>query len=363
MTAPEPDFIAAEAALMPYVAPAAPHGGVVLAVSGGPDSMALLHAACRAGATVPLHVATVDHGLRTASAAEASGVADTALRLGLPHRTLTWTGSKPATGLQAAARSARYDLLARYAESVGATWVLTGHTRDDQAETVLMRLLAGSGPAGLAGMRPERALTGTVRLGRPLLGLSKASLVTYCADLRLIPIQDPSNADPRFARARLRGLLPDLAREGLSDARLCRLAARCARDDDALARAARDAYAAARRPAEAPALVRLDAPTLEALPDAILIRVIAQALDGAGGRARLERLEGLVLEALRPALATGTPLRRTLGGCLLALSRGRGLTLAPAPARKSGADGLAAGARDLLGKGSGGAYIGPECPD
>lgn len=363
MTAADFDPGAVAAALTPYVAPANPHGGVLLAVSGGPDSMALLHAAPRAGATVPLHVATVDHGLRTASAAEAGGVADAARQLGLSHKTLAWTGPKPCHGLQAAARAARYDLLARCAHSLGVAWVLTGHTRDDQAETVLMRLLAGSGPAGLAGMRAERPLSDTVRLGRPFLGLSKARLVAYCSDLGLIPIQDPSNADPRFARARLRGLLPELLREGLSETRLCRLAARCARDDDALMQAARDAYAAAWRPVEAPALIHLDAPVLKALPDAILVRVIAQALGAAGGTARLERLEGLVFGALRPALDAGTPLRRTLGGCLVALSRRRGLTLAPAPQRAAGSDGLAAGARDLLGKGCGGAYIGSECPD
>jgi tRNA(Ile)-lysidine synthase len=362
VTAPDLDP-AVEAALAPYIAPEIPHGGVLLAVSGGPDSTALLRAALRVGATVPLHVATVDHGLRATSAAEASEVAAAARQLGLPHRTLAWTGPKPSHGLQAAARAARYDLLARCAHSLGATWVLTGHTRDDQAETVLMRLFAGSGPAGLAGMRAERPLAGTVRLGRPFLGLPKASLVAYCAALGLIPIQDPSNADTRFARARLRRLLPDLAEEGLSAARLCRLAARCARDDEALTQAANDAYAAALRSAEAPTLVRLDATALVRLPDAILMRVVAQALVTAGGSARLERIERLVLHALRPALDSGTPLRRTLGGCLLALSRGRGLTLAPAPPRTAGADGLAAGVRDLLGKGDGGAYIGPECPD
>ncbi|MCJ2083732.1 tRNA lysidine(34) synthetase TilS [Methylobacterium sp. J-090] len=370
MTAPELDPAAIEAALIPYVAPALSHGGVVLAVSGGPDSTALMRAASRAGPTVPLHVVTVDHRLRTASVTEAGTVAAMARHLGLRHDILPWTGAKPANGLQAAARAVRYALLGRYAEDVGAQWVLTGHTRDDQAETVLMRLLAGSGPAGLAGMRTERALVGGVRLGRPFLGLPKAGLVAYCAAQGLVPIQDPTNLSPRFARARLRRLLPDLAEEGLTDARLCRLAARCARDDDALGQAAAAAYAAARRAADDPILIRLDGPTLAAVPDAILIRVVARALGEAacpGAAApRLEKIEALVLTALRPALDTRTPLRRTLGGCLVSLTRGRGLTLAPAPARTGRAprgDGLAAGARDLLGKGDGAAYIGPECPD
>lgn len=367
MTAPDFDPAAIEAALAPFVAPTVTRGGVLLAVSGGPDSTALMRAALRAGPTVPLHVATVDHGLRAASAAEARGVAAMADALGLPHTTLAWTGPKPAHGLQAAARAARYGLLGDHATRLGLDWVLTGHTRDDQAETVLMRLLAGSGPAGLAGMRAVRPLVGTVRLGRPFLGVSKAGLVAYCAADGLVPIRDPSNADPRFARARLRALLPALAREGLSDARLVRLAARCARDDAVLAQSARAAYAAARRPPEGPVLVRLDGPTLAALPDAVLIRVVARALAETGaGPARLERIESLVLDGLRPALTDRAPLRRTLAGMLVSLTRGRGLTLTPAPARtgrEAPGDRLAAGTRDLLGKGGGAAYIGPECPD
>ncbi|WP_244474849.1 tRNA lysidine(34) synthetase TilS [Methylobacterium sp. Leaf99] len=367
MTVTAFDPAAIEAELAPFVAPTIPHGGVLLAVSGGPDSTALMRAALRAGPTVSLHVATVDHGLRAASASEAEGVAAMARNLGLPHRTLVWTGPKPTNGLQAAARSARYGLLGDHANDLGVGWVLTGHTRDDQAETVLMRLLAGSGPAGLAGMRAVRLLVGAVRLGRPFLHRPKADLVAYCAAHGLVPVQDESNADPRFTRARLRRLLPDLAREGLSDTRLTRLAARCARDDEALTQTARTAYLAARRPADGPSLVRLDASSLAALPDAILIRVLIQALAEAGaGRPRLERIESLVLEALRPALRDRTPLRRTLAGMLVSLTRVRGLTLAAAPARtdRDGAgDGLAAGARDLLGKGDGAAYIGLECPD
>ncbi|MBN6823114.1 tRNA lysidine(34) synthetase TilS, partial [Methylobacterium organophilum] len=174
---------------------------MLLAVSGGPDSSALMHAAARlrdaTGAS--LRVATVDHGLRPESGAEAEAVGRAARALGLPHAILTWAGAKPGTGLQDAARRARYALLAAHAEAVGAGLVLTGHTRDDQAETVLIRLAAGSGPAGLAGMRAERDLGPGLALGRPFLHLPKASLVAWCAARGVAYARDPANGDPRFA--------------------------------------------------------------------------------------------------------------------------------------------------------------------
>ena len=129
---------------------------LVLAVSGGPDSTALLvlaarwRAALRAGPE--LLAVTVDHGLRASSAREARAVKRVAARLGVRHRTLKWTGRKPATGLQEVARTVRYRLLAAAARGAGAAHILTGHTLDDQAETVLLRMARGSGPSGLCAM-------------------------------------------------------------------------------------------------------------------------------------------------------------------------------------------------------------------
>ncbi|MCJ2033632.1 tRNA lysidine(34) synthetase TilS [Methylobacterium sp. J-068] len=307
-----------EAALRPHLA--GERGRVLLAVSGGPDSTALLAAAAAIGTadTIAVAVATVDHGLRPESAAEARAVADLSARLGLPHRTLAWTGPKPARGLQAAARTARYDLLAAHASRIGARLLLTGHTRDDQAETVLMRLIAGSGPAGLAGMRAERVLPGGLRLARPFLTLPKADLVAYCEARGLGFTRDPSNHDDRFARARLRALMPVLAGEGLSATRLCRLAERCARDTAALEAAAEAAFAGAERPSPEGS-IRLNGQTLKALPEAIALRVVGLALERVSpdGAERLERLERLVLDAILPALRAGAPLRRTLRGSLV----------------------------------------------
>jgi tRNA(Ile)-lysidine synthase len=238
-------------------------------------------------------------------------------------------------GIQAAARGARYALLASHAETLGAGLVLTGHTRDDQAETVLMRLLAGSGPAGLAGMRAERPLTPSIRLARPFLTIAKAQLVDYCKRRGFTFLCDPFNTDERFARARLRRLIPDLGREGLGPDRLCRLAARCARDEDALTEAARIAFAAAFRP-EFHSGIRLDGLHLRSLPEAVLLRVASLAAEkmNPDGPERLERLEALVLDELRPALRAGTPVRRTLRGILFAVTRTGDLVLTSAPPRR-----------------------------
>ncbi|MCJ2017011.1 tRNA lysidine(34) synthetase TilS [Methylobacterium sp. E-065] len=338
-------------------------GGVLLAVSGGPDSSALMHAAAALGATV--QVATVDHGLRPDARAEAEGVAAAARALGLPHAILAWADAKPGTGLQAAARAARYRLLAAHAAAIGAARVLTGHTLDDQAETVLMRLAAGSGPAGLAGMRVERALAPGISLGRPFLALPKAALVAWC-EARGIPyLRDPSNADPRFARGRLRAAWPILEREGLTPARLARLAERAARDEAALCIAADKALEAACLSADGPAL-RLDGTVLAALPDAIVLRCLDRALTRAGAAPRrLERLETLVLGWLLPALRGRVAVRRSLAGFLIATEPAGTVSLAPAPPRRPRAKSaaLAAGASRLLGKGGPPAYIGAVCTD
>lgn len=336
------------ALLEPWIGPSSTCRGAVLAVSGGPDSTALMGCAADLARTIPVIVATIDHGLRPASAEEAAGVAGLAARLGLTHRILAWTGPKPAARLQEAARAARYRLLAGLARETDADLVLTGHTLDDQAETVLMRLCAGSGPAGLAGMAPSRALDGLTpdgpTLGRPFLGVPKARLVATC-DARGWPfVRDPSNADPRFGRARLRRLMPRLAEEGLTPERLARLAGRLRRDEAALAQAAASALGDLRRPRTGgEGSLTLDGPGLAALPDALALRVVGLAVaslrgeaDQGGPRAyppRLEQLERIVLGELLPALRGGKPCRRTVAGLLLAAGGGR-LALSPAPPRR-----------------------------
>src|ERR1700742_2892074 len=187
---------------------------VVLAVSGGPDSVALMWLMARwrrVLAKGPRLIAVrVDHGLRAASAREASDVKRLAQSLGLPHHTLRWRGAKPKTGLPAAARAARYQLLAKTAQDHGASHILTAHTSDDQAETLLMRLLRGSGIAGLAAMARQRDRHG-IPLARPFLSVPKPRLTATLNKAGIGFADDPTNRDTAFTRPRLRALLPLLA--------------------------------------------------------------------------------------------------------------------------------------------------------
>jgi tRNA(Ile)-lysidine synthase len=169
---------------------------VVVACSGGPDSLALLALAADAGLEpVAVHV---DHGARPGSAAEAEIVAGFAERLGTGFAAEAVV-VPPGPNFEARARDARYEALERARERLGATAVLVGHSRDDQAETVLLNMLRGAGVSGLAGMPARR---GTIV--RPLLEVSRADLAAVCAELGLAPIQDPMNADPAHRRVWLR---------------------------------------------------------------------------------------------------------------------------------------------------------------
>ncbi|HEY6733136.1 MAG TPA: tRNA lysidine(34) synthetase TilS, partial [Roseiarcus sp.] len=210
---------------------------LLIAVSGGPDSTALLLMAAewakRRGKT-RIEAATVDHGLRPESADEAKAVAALCARLGVSHRILQWKGAKPTSRLQERAREARYRLLVDHAKAISADALMTAHHADDQAETVLFRLLRGSGVAGLRGMDNMTARDG-MTIARPLMGLKKRDLIAF-ANTRETPfIDDPSNVDPRFARTRLRALLARLDEEGLNAEALDRLARRARETEEALA--------------------------------------------------------------------------------------------------------------------------------
>jgi tRNA(Ile)-lysidine synthase len=204
---------------------------LILAVSGGPDSLALLYLMAewkkRLGARAPdVRVATVDHGLREESGREAEIVADHCAALGLAHTTLHWNGAKPTRGIPNAARNARYELLEVHARTFSdSSAVVTAHHQDDQAETVFMRLARGGGVDALAAMRDERAISNgsPVRLVRPLLGFSKAQLIATLSARGVSWLDDPSNSNMTFERARVR---QSLEASGLDAAALAATARR-----------------------------------------------------------------------------------------------------------------------------------------
>jgi tRNA(Ile)-lysidine synthase len=331
---------------------------VILAVSGGPDSIALMWLAARwrrALARGPRLIAvTVDHGLRTEAAAEARDVKRLARRLDLPHRTMRWTGAKPRTGLPAAARGARYRLLAQAARASGATHILTAHTRDDQAETLLMRLVRGSGIAGLAAMARVTEREG-VLLARPFLNVSKSQLVATLTRAKVDFADDPTNRDPRFTRPRIRAVMPALAAEGGDARNLARLATRLARANAAVEVLVDGAerYLALRdrgAPASGIDAKIFDANSFAAMPEEIRLRLLLRAIDRFGheGPAELGKVEAL-LSALDQAVAqstggrrrgpkskspkSGSRLKQTLAGALVSLMDGR-ISIAPAPPRR-----------------------------
>ena len=206
-----------------------PHGELGLAVSGGPDSLALLLLAAKARPG-RVRAATVDHGLRAESTGEAAMVAARCAKIGVPHEVLrveVETGSS----LQARARAARYEALCAWAGRRGLTAIATGHHADDQAETLLMRLARGSGVGGLSGIREDCEIGG-IRVIRPLLSFRKAALIALVEGAGWSAIDDPSNHDPRHDRTQVRELLAQTP--WLEPERLARSAAALADAAEAL---------------------------------------------------------------------------------------------------------------------------------
>ena len=316
---------------------------IVLAVSGGPDSVALMWLVARwrrALARGPRLVAvTVDHGLRPEAAREARDVKRLARSLDLPHHTLRWNGSKPRTGVPAAAREARYRLLTHAARKHGATHILTAHTRDDQAETLLMRMLRGSGVAGLSAMARETERDG-VLLARPLLDISKAQLIATLKKAQIGFADDPTNRDVSFTRPRLRALMPLLAEEGGDARNLARLAARIARANAALEVLVDGAERYLALKSEDKLGAGFDAALFAVMPDEIRLRLLKRAIDRTGheGPAELGKVETLLAavdEAVsQPSGQRESKLKQTLAGAVISVASGR-IRIAPAPPRRA----------------------------
>ena len=295
----------------------APFAKTALAVSGGSDSTALMVLFAdwlrQGGQNAGLHtVLTVDHGLRPDSAAEACAVAAAAAALGFRHATLAWDGAKPQTGIQAAARTARYRLIADYMRANDIPLLLTGHTRDDQAETLLMRLARGSGLDGLAGMAPRLSFSDLgigdpasdgPEIVRPLLEVSKARLRRTLEERGIAWIEDPSNQSPEFERPRLRAASAALHALGLTGAMLALSATRLARARQALDGAVdqfcgTDAGAVS---VDRCGYITIDRSRLQAAEEEIALRVLSRVIAAAGGSGEpvpLGKLEAIAASIL-----------------------------------------------------------------
>jgi tRNA(Ile)-lysidine synthase len=299
-------------------APLARFPRLALAVSGGPDSVALMQTMAWWAETLEaaprLSVLTVDHGLRAGSRQEAQQVGSLASALGLRHAILPWEREESSvTNLQAKARAARYDLMAAYCHAQDIPALVTAHTQDDQAETFLMRLGRGSGLDGLAAIPQESAWAG-IAIFRPLLDVPKARLVATLEQAGIPFVCDPSNADPRFERARLRQRSDALSALGLTPEALALSARRLRRAREALDAAARDFLAKHSEVSEA-GYAMLDREALAAAPQEIALRAIGQLIAAIGGGETPVQLAKL--EKLMAALEADPEKAHTLGRCRL----------------------------------------------
>lgn len=287
---------------------------VALAVSGGPDSLALMHLAAAWSGThdsPAFTVLTVDHGLREGSRAEAETVCRLAAEAGLDHALLAWAHGPVDARVQARARQARYDLMAAYCTAHEIHALVTAHHLDDQAETFLMRLKRGSGLDGLAAIPGEGAWVGLTLL-RPLLDVPKARLVAT-ADAASLPfVSDPSNDDALFERARLRGAMESLAKLGLDAEAIALSARRLRRAREALETATGD-FLEHHGETSAAGYAAIALPALLAAPEEIALRALARLIGTVGGAVEPARLAKL--ETLLAALTADPDTAHTLGRC------------------------------------------------
>lgn len=297
-------------------------GKVGVAVSGGGDSIALMHLLARIG--VPgLQVATVDHGLRPESAGEADQVAKAAAQLGLRHHTLVWTNWTGTGNLQDAARRARQRLLGDWARDQGLGTVALGHTQDDQAETVLMRLARGSGVDGLSGMAARRVDRDGMIWLRPMLDVPRLTLRDWLVSHDIKWIDDPSNDDPRFDRVKARRLLQMAGDLGITSAGVADTATRMSAARDVLST---QAVAAMDRLATVEAgAIRFDG-AIWAVPDETRWRILSAALCQVAGNPYRPRL--MALQQGEAAAQAGRA--HTLHGCLIVPEK-TGMRIQPEP--------------------------------
>jgi tRNA(Ile)-lysidine synthase len=296
-----------------------------VAVSGGGDSIALMHLlarwAKRAKREAPI-VVTVDHGLKPQSAMEARKVSRWAKEAGLKTSMLAWKGAKPKSNIEAEARDARYRLMGEWLRKKKLAALYVAHSLDDQAETFLIRLIRGSGLDGLSAMQPvspyPAAGFGGVRLVRPLLEIERAALRSHLAERQAGWLEDPMNDDDRFARVRIRKAWAALEKLGLSRRRLVDAANHLSRAREALDAVTLAVLSRTCKPVEGG--LHVDRGALAAAPREVALRALAQMLMVVGAQAyrpRFESLERLLDRIAEDGLGGGA----TLHGCQLTPAR------------------------------------------
>jgi tRNA(Ile)-lysidine synthase len=302
-------------------------------VSGGGDSLALMHLLAgwaRANKAAPPLVLCVDHRLRKQSAGEARAVSRWAKKLGLKCEILTVKTPKPRSDIEAWARAARLSLMGASLARHHLTALYLAHHQDDQAETFLLRLARGSGLDGLAAMRKLAPFPhpdfGTLTLARPLLAIPRAALQDYLKARSQDWLEDPMNSEARFARSRIRALLPQLAEAGLTSRRIFDAAAHLARARDALDLATAAVLARALKRVEGGVLL-LDPEALAAAPREIGLRALAGLLRTVSGAAYRPRFDAL--ESLFDRMAASGGQGSGLGGGVTL----HGCRIGPAPVR------------------------------
>ncbi len=306
-------------------------GPCVLAVSGGSDSTALMVLfadwLARSGRAAAAHaVVTVDHCLRAGSEEEARSVGIQAERLGFRHAVLTWEGTKPDTAIQEAARRARYRLISDFMRKMRTVSLFAGHTRDDQAETLLMRLARGSGVDGLSAIAPRAPLPDLAtnndgwapHILRPLLGVTKARLRATLEARHIAWIEDPSNARTEFERVRLRAARAQLDAIGLTSGMLALSATRLQRARVALEHVADSfcAPGAGNITEDALGRITIDRRALRTAGEEIAVRVLMRAIRAAGGLD--EPPPNARLEAIAAACTSADTISQTLARALVA---------------------------------------------
>lgn len=304
-----------------------PPGKIGVAVSGGPDSLALLLLAATAYPEAA-EAATVDHGLRPESASEAAFVARICGDLSVPHAILPVQWPEPlGSSVQAQARERRYEALASWAASRQLRWVATGHHQDDQAETVLMRLARGAGIDGLSGIRVKRPLAGSTWIIRPLLDWSRAGLFQLVSESDLRPIDDPTNHSEDHDRTRFRALLA--ATDLLPASRIAAAAKNLAEAKQAVTWAVAGAW-------QTGFFVEGEACRIRAggMPRELERRMLIAAIDqlrtfnGLPGKWRKDKLDAVMAKGVDEG-------RATIAGMLLKSEGQQHWLLSPAPPRKS----------------------------